>query len=156
MQQSLKNSLNLSNEFRLKELNDPINYEVSLRESVPELSEVPLRFVYKERKIRERDSLGGYRFYSDNLKKRKNPTEEYRKQLEEELIKKKQMLSEYESNGGHLSQEQIDSLKNKSSFLPNNTLNQNFYSMSYFNDVNNIKEKDIEYYQNLSKRQRAI
>ena len=150
MQQSLKNSLNLSNEFRLKELNDPINYEVSLRESVPELSEVPLRFVYKERKIRERDSLGGYRFYSDNLKKRKNPTEEYRKQLEEELIKKKQMLSEYESNGGHLSQEQIDSLKNKSSFLPNNTLNQNFYSMSYFNDVNNIKEKDIEYYQNLS------
>ena len=60
------------------------------------------------------------------------------------------MLSEYETNGGHLSQEQIDSLKNKSSFLPNNTLNQNFYSMSYFNDVNNIKEKDIEYYQNLS------
>jgi hypothetical protein len=150
MQQSLKNSLNLSNEFRLKELNDPINYEVILRESVPELSEVPLRFVYKERKIRERDSLGGYRFHSDNLKKRKNATEEYRKQLEEELIKKKQMLSEYESNGGHLSQEQIDSLKNKSSFLPNNTLNQNFYSMSYFNDVNNIIEKDIEYYQNLS------
>jgi hypothetical protein len=30
MQQSL-------NDFRLKELNDPINYEVSLRESVPEL-----------------------------------------------------------------------------------------------------------------------
>ena len=81
MQQSL-------NDYRLKELNDPINYEVSLRESVPELSEVPIRFVNKERRIRERDSLGGYRFFSDNLKKRTNPTEIYRKQLEEELIKK--------------------------------------------------------------------
>ena len=100
MTEALKNSLNLSNEFRLKELNDPINYQVSLRDSVPEISEVPTRFTYKERKIKERDSFGGYRYYSDTLKKRKNPTEEYRKKLEEELIKKKKMLSEYEANGG--------------------------------------------------------
>ena len=148
MQQSL-------NDYRLKELNDPINYEVSLRESVPELSEVPIRFVNKERRIRERDSLGGYRFFSDNLKKRTNPTEIYRKQLEEELIKKKQMLSEYETNGGHLSQEQIDSIKNKSSFFPS-TLNQNFYSASYFNDVNDISEKDVEYYKNLSANENLL
>ena len=87
--EALKNSLNLSNEFRLKDLNDPINYQVSLREKPKELSEIPLRYMYKERKIKEHDSFGGYRYYSDNLKKRTNPTEEYRKQLEEELIKKK-------------------------------------------------------------------
>ena len=149
MQEALKNSLNLSNEFRLKDLNDPINYQVSLRDSVPEISEVPLRYTYKERKIKERDSFGGYRYYSDNLKKRKNPTEEYKKQLEEELMKKKKILSDYESNGGRLSQEQMNSIKNR--FSPPNTLSQNnFYSASYFNDVNDINERDIEYYQNLS------
>ena len=155
MTEALKNSLNLSNEFRLKELNDPINYKVSLRDSVPELSEVPSRFTYKERKIKERDSFGGYRYYSDNLKKRKNPTEEYRKQLEEELIKKKKMLSEYETNGGQLSQEQINTIKNGNSFP--NTLNQfNFFSSSYFNDINDINTKDVEYFKNLSANENLI
>ena len=155
MTEALKNSLNLSNEFRLKELNDPINYKVSLRDSVPELSEIPSRFTYKERKIKERDSFGGYRYYSDNLKKRKNPTEEYRKQLEEELIKKKKMLSEYEANGGQLSQEQINTIKNGNSFP--NTLNQfNFFSSSYFNDINDINTKDVEYFKNLSANENLI
>ena len=71
MNEALKNSLYLSNEFRLKELNYPINYQVSLRDSVPEVSEVPLRYTNKERKIKERDSFGVYRYYSDNLKKEK-------------------------------------------------------------------------------------
>ena len=150
MEQTLKNSLNLSNEFRLKELNDPINYQISLRDSIPESSEIPLRYTYKERKIKERDSFGGYRFYSDNLKKRTNPTEEYRKQLEEELMQKKKMLSEYEANGGYLSQDQINTLKNQSSSLPNTLTQNNFYSATYFNDINDIKEKDVEYYKNLS------
>ena len=155
MEQTLKNSLNLSNEFRLKDLNDPINYQVSLRESVPENPEIPLRYTYKERKIKEHDSFGGYRYYSDNLKKRKNPTEEYRKQLEEELIKKKKMLSDYEANGGQLSQEQIDSIKNKSLFP--NTLNrfQNF-SASYFNDFNDLDTKDVEFYQSASANDNLI
>ena len=65
------------------------------------------------------------------------------------------MLSEYETNGGHLSQEQIDSIKNKSSFFPS-TLNQNFYSASYFNDVNDISEKDVEYYKNLSANENLL
>ena len=146
--QALKNSLNLSNEFRLKELNDPINYQVSLRESTPEIKEIPMRYMYKDRKIKERDSFGGYRYYSDNLKKRTNPTEEYRKQLEEELIKKKKMLSEIETNGGQLSQEQINTIKNNNrsrSFFPNTLDNY-----SYFNDINDINKKDIEYYKNAS------
>ena len=158
MEQTLKNSLNLSNEFRLKDLNDPINYQVSLRESVPEISEVPMRYTYKERKIKERDSFGGYRYYSDNLKKRKNPTEEYRKQLEEELNKKKKMLSDYEANGGRLSQEQIDTIKNiknRSSFP--DTLNRfNNFSSSHFNDINNLDSKDVEYYHNLSANDNLI
>ena len=107
----LKNSMNMSNEYRLKLLNDPINYQVSLREDQEELSEIPLRFMYKDRKIKERDSFGGYRFYSDTLKKRTNPTDEYKKKLEEELLKSKKILSEYEINGGHFSQNQINTLK---------------------------------------------
>ena len=165
MTEALKNSLNLSNEFRLKELNDPINYQVSLRDSVPEISEVPTRFTYKERKIKERDSFGGYRYYSDTLKKRKNPTEEYRKKLEEELIKKKKMLSEYEANGGQLSQEQLNSLKkenlkSKNSFP--NTLHQfNYYSSSYFNDINslndlNLNTKNVEYFKDLSANENLL
>ena len=156
MEQTLKNSLNLSNEFRLKELNDPINYQVSLRDSIPESSEVPLRYVYKERKIRERDSFGGLRFYSDNFKKRTNPTEEYRKQLEEELMQKKKMLSEYEANGGLLSQEQINTLKIQSTSFPNTLSQNNFYSATYFNDINDIKEKDVEYYKNLTANENLL
>ena len=143
--EALKNSLNLSNEFRLKDLNDPINYQVSLREKPKELSEIPLRYMYKERKIKEHDSFGGYRYYSDNLKKRTNPTEEYRKQLEEELIKKKKILSDYELNG-QLSQEQINTVKNSNKTFFPNTLD----NYSYFNDVNDITEKDVEYFKNAS------
>ena len=165
MTEALKNSLNLSNEFRLKELNDPINYQVSLRDSVPEISEVPTRFTYKERKIKERDSFGGYRYYSDTLKKRKNPTEEYRKKLEEELIKKKKMLSEYEANGGQLSQEQLNSLKKENLKAKNsfpNTLHQyNYYSSSYFNDINslndlNLNTKNVEYFKDLSANENLL
>jgi len=89
MMMDLKNSMNMSNEYRLNQLNDPINYQVSLRGDQEELTEIPIRFMNKTRKIKEQDSFGGYRFYSDNLKKRTNPTDEYRKKLEEELNKKK-------------------------------------------------------------------
>ena len=66
----LKNSMNMSNEYQLKQLNDPINYQVSLRGDQEEISEIPMRYMYKDRKIKERDSFGGYRYYSDNLKKK--------------------------------------------------------------------------------------
>ena len=111
MMMDLKNSMNMSNEYRLNQLNDPINYQVSLRGDQEELTEIPIRFMNKTRKIKEQDSFGGYRFYSDNLKKRTNPTDEYRKKLEEELNKKKKLLSEYELNGNHLTEKQIKTLK---------------------------------------------
>ena len=147
----LKNSMNMSNEYRLKLLNDPINYQVSLREDQEELSEIPLRFMYKDRKIKERDSFGGYRFYSDNLKKRTNPTDEYRKKLETELLKSKKILSEYEMNGDHLSQNQIDTLKKNAKLKKSNS------AFTLF-DINDIDEntKNIEYSKNLSANENLI
>ena len=144
----LKNSMNMSNEYRLKQLNDPINYQVSLRGDQEEISEIPMRYMYKDRKIKERDSFGGYRFYSDNLKKRTNPTDEYRKQLEEELRLKKKLLSEYEMNGGHLSETQIKSFKQSA----NIKRNQSAFNLFDINDINDINENsnNIEYYKNVS------
>ena len=65
-------------------------------------------------------------------------------------MQKKKMLSEYEANGGYLSQEQMNTFKNQSSSFPNTLTQNNFYSATYFNDINDIKEKDVEYYKNLS------
>ena len=147
----LKDSMNMSNEYRLKHLNDPINYQVSIREGQEELLELPLRFMYKDRKIKERDSFGGYRFYSDTLKKRTNPTDEYKKKLEEELLKSKKILSEYEINGGHFSQNQINTLKKNVAFKK---------SSSAFNlfDINDIDEntKNIEFSKNISANENLI
>ena len=147
----LKDFMNMSNEYRLKQLNDPINYQVSIRGDQEELSEIPLRFMYKNRKIKERDSFGGYRFYSDTLKKRTNPTDEYKKKLEKELLKSKKLLSEYEMNGGHLSQNQINTLKKNINFKK---------SSSAFNllDINDIDEnaKNIEYSKNISANENLI
>ena len=128
---ALKNSMNMSNEYRLKQLNDPINYEVSLRGDQSEISGVPSRYLLKERKIKQQDSFGGYRFSSDNLKKRTNPTEEYRKKLEQELLNKKKILSEYEMNGGHLSKEQLKLLQNSSDF----TKNKSAFNLLETNDI---------------------
>ena len=154
MLMDLKNSMNMSNEYQLKQLNDPINYQVSLRGDKEELSEIPLRFMYKDRKIKERDSFGGYRFYSDNLKKRTNPTDEYRKKLEEELLKKKQLLSEYEMNGGHLTQNQIKTLKKNSNFTKSNSA----FNIFDMNDISDINEntKNVEYSKNVSANENLI
>ena len=145
MLSDLKNAMNMSNEFRAKQLNDPINYKVDLRGDKEELSELPLRFVYKDRKIKERDSFGSYRFNKDNLKKRTNPTDEYLKKLEDQIRVKKQLLSEYE-NGGYLSEEQINSLKNSN-------LKKNYSAFNLF-DINDLdfgeKTKNVEYFQNVS------
>ena len=97
---SLKNSQNLSSEFRTRELNDPVNYKVELIQNKnEEISETPLRYIYKDRKIREVEAFGGYRFSKDNFKKHVNPTEEYKrkKYLEQEILRKKKLLADYES-----------------------------------------------------------
>ena len=147
----LKNSLNLSNEYRLKQLNDPINYQVSLRGDQEEISETPLRYMLKDRKIKERDSFGGYRFYKDNLKKRTNPTDEYRKKLEEEILQKKKIISDYEQNGGHLSQNQLKSLQKSGNFKKANSAFNIF-------DINDIEEnaKNVEYSKNVSINENLI
>ena len=133
MMTDLKNSMNMSNEYRLRNLNDPINYQVSLRGDKEEISEIPIRYKDKDRIIKERDSLGGYRLFSDNLKKRTNPTHEYRKKLEEELKKKKKLLSEYEMNGGHLTENQLKNLKNNSTFTRSNSA-FNLFDIKDFDD----------------------
>ena len=141
----------IANEYRLKQLNDPINYQVSIRGDQEEISEVPLRFMYKNRKIKERDSFGGYRFYSDTLKKRANPTDEYKKKLEKELFKSKKLLSEYEMNGGHLSQNQLNTLKKNDNFKKSSSVLNLF-------DINDIDEntKNIEYSKNISVNENLI
>ena len=141
----------MSNEYRLKQLNDPINYQVSLRGDQEEISETPLRYMLKERKIKERDSFGGYRFYIDNLKKRTNPTDEYQKKLEQEILQKKKIISDYEQNGGHLSQNQLKSLQKSGKF-------QKSHSAFNLFDINDIEEnaKNIEYSKNLSVNENLI
>ena len=151
MLMDLKNSMNMSNEYQLNQLNDPINYQISLRGDQEELSEIPLRYLLKDRKIKERDSLGGFRFFSDNLKKRTNPTDEYRKNLEEELLKKKKLLSEYEMNGGHLSQSKLKTLKKSANFTKSNSA----FNIFDIKDIDN-NSKIFEYSKNLSANENLI
>ena len=80
------NSLNMSNEFRTRYLDDPINYKIYSREH-EEIGEKPERFRNKKRQIKEVDSFGNYRIPADNLRKHVDPTEEYSKRLEAELRK---------------------------------------------------------------------
>ena len=149
---ALKNSKNMSNEYRLKKLNDPINYEVSLRGDQSEISEVPLRYMLKERKIKQQDSFGSYRFSSDNLKKRANPTDEYRKKLEQELLNKKKILSEYEMNGGHLNKDQLESLQKSSNFRKN----KSEFNLLEMNDIIYDDENNGKYSKNLSAKESIL
>ena len=92
---SLKNSTNLSNEFQTQSLQDPINYKVAMR-NIETSNQLAERFALKQREIKERESLGGFRIPSDILIKRTNPSEEYQRSLELELQKKKNLLSSYD------------------------------------------------------------
>ena len=92
---SLKISTNLSNEFQTQSLQDPINYKVAMR-NIETSNQLAERFALKQREIKERDSLGGFRIPSDILVKRTNPSEEYQRSLELELQKKKNLLSSYD------------------------------------------------------------
>ena len=59
-------------------------------------SEIHPRYASKERISKERDYMGSYKIPSDTLKKRTNPTQDYIKKKEEELLKAKMLLEEYE------------------------------------------------------------
>ena len=144
----------MSNEYQLKNLNDPINYQVSLREDNEEISEIPLRYMTKERKIKEQDAFGSYRFYSNNLKKRTNPTEEYYKKLEEELLQKKKLLSEYQMNGGHLTDSQLKSLAKSENFRNSKKNYGSAFNILEVKDIND--EEEAKYSHNLSANENII
>ena len=59
---SLKISTNLSNEFQTQSLQDPINYKVAMR-NIETSNQLAERFALKQREIKERDSLGGFRIF---------------------------------------------------------------------------------------------
>ena len=99
MIENLRNSMNTSNEFRTRYLDDPINYNVPVRDtSLPGGDGIPERYKLKERVIKERESLGGFRFPMEELKKRTNPSDEYYNkefQLRNALDQRKQLLANY-------------------------------------------------------------
>ena len=73
---SINPSINMSTEFRQVSLDDPIKYNVSIR-NIQESSEIPSVYRPKQREIKQCDSIGSFRISSSSLKKRVNPSDEY-------------------------------------------------------------------------------
>ena len=96
----LKTSTNMSNQFQSTALRDPINISIGDLRDKSTTNEIHPRYASKERISKERDYFGSYKIPSDTLKKRTNPTEEYIRKKEEELMKKKALLEQLEKNGG--------------------------------------------------------
>ena len=94
--EALQPSLNMSNKFQSKLLNDPINISIDNVRDKSTTNEIHPRYASKDRISKERDYIGGYKIPIDTLKKRTNPTQEYIKKKEEELRKTKALLEEYE------------------------------------------------------------
>ena len=111
MMQSLKASVNMSNEFGSKYLSDPINYQISNVRPNPPPSGIHPRYESKPRESKEKDYFSSFRI-SDSIQKRTNPTRDYIKQKEEELRKTKQLLAEMEAKrikeNGMASYEKLD------------------------------------------------
>ena len=98
----LKPSLNMSNQFQSILLQDPINMSVNNVREAKTTSEIHPRYASKERISKERDYIGSYKIPSETLKKRINPTQEYIKKKEEELMKKKTLLAEIERQNANI------------------------------------------------------
>ena len=98
----LKPSLNMSNQFQSILLQDPINMSVNNVREAKTTSEIHPRYASKERISKERDYIGSYKIPSETLKKRINPTQEYIKKKEEELMKKKALLAEIERQNANI------------------------------------------------------
>ena len=66
----LKPSLNMSNKFQSKNLDDPINISINNNlYSKSTIKDIPIRFSSKERIPKEREFIGSYKIPSDDLKK---------------------------------------------------------------------------------------
>ena len=98
----LKPSLNMSNQFQSILLQDPINMSVNNVREAKTTSEIHPRYASKERISKERAYIGSYKIPSETLKKRINPTQEYIKKKEEELMKKKAILAEIERQNANI------------------------------------------------------
>ena len=100
---SINPSINMSTEFRQVSLDDPIKYNVSIR-NIQESSEIPSVYQPKPREIRQCDSIGSFRISSSSLKKRVNPSDEYEEYLRSQKInivnnqKEEEKLFAYSSN----------------------------------------------------------
>ena len=67
----LKPSLNMSNKFQSKNLDDPINISINNNlYSKSTTKDIPIRFSSKERIPKEREFIGSYKIPSDYLKKK--------------------------------------------------------------------------------------
>ena len=117
----LGQAANMTTEFREKELNDPINYNINIR-SINETKDIHDRFKNKPREIKERDSINSFRINSAQLKKHVNPSDIY----EEELKRQ---------------QNYIKNLYNINN-VNNNNDNNNLYEFSsnYQNENDNIEQ----------------
>ena len=88
----LVDSLNLSTKFVNNELGDPINYKAYLHnvDKSDTIPDIPNRYKYKDREIKERSSINSFRIYDNNLKKRKNPSDIYEQEIQKRIEEEKQ------------------------------------------------------------------
>ncbi len=98
----LKPSLNMSNQFQSTLLHDPINMSINNLREEKTTNKIHPRYASKDRISKERDYIGSYKIPSETLKKRTNPTQEYIRKKEEELMKKKAILAEYERQNANI------------------------------------------------------
>ena len=88
----LQDSLNLSTKFIKNDLGDPINYKTYLHnvDKSDNIPEIPTRYQNKERILKDRDSINSFRIYDTNLKKRTNPSDVYKQEIEKRNNEEKQ------------------------------------------------------------------
>ncbi len=77
MQQTLYssnlNNFNMSNEFNCNQMRDNIKYDLSIKD-LNSMNEIPKVYLNKQRVVKEHDSMGGFKIYEENLKKRVDPS----------------------------------------------------------------------------------
>ena len=130
----LKPSVNMSNQFQSTLLNDPINISTNYVREKKTTDEIHPRYASKDRISKERDYIGSYKIPSDTLKKRTNPTEEYIRKKEEELLKKKALLEEIERKKANIL---------KTNILTKSTLNENGNNKFTLQEISDLENMDL-------------
>ena len=88
----LVDSLNLSTKFVNSDLGDPINYRTYLHnvDKSDNVPDIPNRYKNKDRELKERPSINSFRIYDNNLKKRTNPSDIYKQEIQKRIEEEKQ------------------------------------------------------------------